>query len=73
MRIIPSKKWGESEEESLHGLFSHETLHIWLGIHLGEQATKALDKLPKPTSQEDYRMGVFGWGLREVVEQSASR
>ena len=67
MRIIPSKKWdGEMEriEESLSGLFSHETIHIWLGAVLGEQATMGLDKLPKPTNLEDYLAGVFGWGLK---------
>lgn len=66
MRIIPSEKWeGEMEriEESLSGLFSHETLHIWLGRVFGEEAMKKLDKLPKPANSEDYSAGVFGWGL----------
>jgi len=73
MRIIPSKKWdllnqmgGEigSIELSLVGVLSHETLHIWLGVHFGPEAAKALDKLPKPTNWEDYSAGVFGWGLK---------
>jgi len=66
MRIIPSKKWeGEMEriEESVSGLFSHETIHIWLGVVLGEQATMGLDKLPKPTNWEEYLSGVYGWNL----------
>jgi len=67
IRIIPSKKWeGEMEraEESLSGLFSHETLHIWLGRVFGKHVTKMLDKLPKPNNWEDYSAGVFGWGLK---------
>jgi len=66
MRIIPSKKWeGELEriEQSLSGLISHETLHIWLGLVFGEQATKKLDNLPKPNNWEDYLTGVHGWNL----------
>lgn len=66
MRIIPSKKWEELMgliEETMSGLFSHETIHIWLGIVFGEQATKKLDNLPKPTNWEDYLTGVSGWGL----------
>jgi len=66
MRIIPSKKWdGEMEriEEILSGVFSHETLHIWLGRVFGVRATKKLDNLPKPTNSEDYVAGVFGWNL----------
>ena len=73
MRIIPSKKWiqeMERIEESLSGLFSHETLHIWLGVVFGEQATMGLDKLPKPTNLEDYLSGIFGWGLRGGAKES---
>jgi len=67
MRIIPSKKWdGEMEriDESLSGLFSHETIHIWLGRVFGKRACKKLDKLPKPKNSEEYVSGVFGWGLK---------
>jgi len=68
MRIIPSNKWdGEMAriEEILSGLFSHETLHIWLGRVFGEQATIKLDWLPKPQSWEEFMTGVFGWNLRQ--------
>jgi len=67
MRIIPSKKWDgvmERIDESLTGLFSHETLHIWLGRVFGQRTSKKLDKLPKPNNLEDYLSGVFGWGLK---------
>jgi len=66
IRIIPSKKWdGEAEriDESLSGLFSHETLHIWLGRVFGKRTTKKLDNLPKPKNGEEYMSGVFGWNL----------
>lgn len=68
MRIIPSTKWENPRllkriQSQLSGLLSHETLHMWLGIHLGEQATMGLDKLPKPANMREYMSGVFGWNL----------
>jgi len=69
IRIIPSKEWGEAAAEQCVGLFSHESIHVWLAKNIAPHLSGRLDFLPRPESIEEARTGVFGLGLRWEVKE----
>jgi len=71
MRIIPSKKWEDNVEECA-GLFSHESIHMWLLKNIGPRVSMRLDFLPRPKNIEELESGVFGLSLRWEVKQLKS-
>jgi len=64
MRIIPSLKWYYQglPEWFIIQFITHESIHICLWRLFGLPIMALLDKLPRPNNEEEFKMGVWGYG-----------